>query len=202
MKLLIAADIHGNCGAWSAVPEDYDELWVLGDLIDYGPQPREVVADVIAKASLVVQGNHDHAVAHDDDSRWSTRYRRLSEATRKFTSSVLGSEHKAFLRSLPQHARAVRDGVRFHLTHATPTDPLYGRLSPDSEAWAGELAAVDADVLLVAHSHVPFVRRIGDQIVVNPGSIGQPRTGDTLSRYAVWQDGKFELRSMWSSREP
>jgi protein phosphatase len=196
MKVLIAADIHGNYDAWSALPEDYDELWVLGDLVNYGPQPREIVADVMAKASLVVQGNHDNAVAYDDDSRWTSRYRKLSEATRRFTSSVLPDEYKAYLRGLPQHALVVRGGVRFHLTHATPTDPLYGRLSPDSEeAWTGELAAVDADVLLVAHSHVPFVRRFGDKVVLNPGSIGQPRTGDTLSRYAVWQDGTLELRS-------
>jgi protein phosphatase len=195
MKLLIAADIHGNYDAWSALPEDYDELWVLGDLVNYGPQPREVIMDVMAKASLVVQGNHDNAVAYDDDSRWTSRYRTLSEVTRRFTSSVLADEHKAYLRGLPLYARAERDGVRFHLTHATPADPLYGRHPPESEAWAGELSAVDADVLLVGHSHVPFVRWFGEKLVLNPGSIGQPRTGDTLSRYAVWQDGRFELRS-------
>lgn len=195
MKILIAADIHANYDAWSALPEDYDELWVLGDLVNYGPQPREVIEDVMAKASLVVQGNHDNAVAHDDDSRWSSRYRRMSEATRRFTASVLTDEHKAYLRALPLHAQAERNGVRFHLTHATPTDPHYGRHPPGSEAWAEELARVDADVLLVGHSHVPFVRRFGDQVVLNPGSIGQPRTGDSLARYAIWQDGNFELRS-------
>jgi protein phosphatase len=195
MKILIAADIHGNWDAWSALVEDYDELWVLGDLVNYGPQPREVVADVMARASLVVQGNHDNAVAFEDDSRWTSRYRILSEATRTFTSSVLPDEHKAYLRDLPQFARAVRDGVRFYLTHATPSDPLYGRHPPDSDAWVRELAAIDADVLLVGHSHVPFIRRFGDKVVLNPGSIGQPRTGAALSRYAIWQDGKFELKS-------
>lgn len=121
MKILIAADIHGNYDAWSALPEDDDELWVLGDLANHGPQPREVVADAMAKATIVVQGNHDNAVAHDDDSRWTSRYRKLSEATRRFTSSVLADEHKANLRGLPQQARAERGGVRFHLTHATPS---------------------------------------------------------------------------------
>jgi protein phosphatase len=55
--------------------------------------------------------------------------------------------------------------------------------------------AVDADIVLVAHSHVPFIRRFDNKIVLNPGSIGQPRAGDTLSHYAVWQDGKFERRA-------
>lgn len=59
MKLVILSDIHGNHDALRALPEEYDELWVLGDLVNYGPQPKEVVADVMEKASLVVQGNHD-----------------------------------------------------------------------------------------------------------------------------------------------
>lgn len=195
MKILIAADLHGNWDAWRALPEEFDELWILGDLVDYGPQPREVVADVMARASLVVQGNHDHAVAHDDDTRWSDRWRALSEATRRFTAAALSDEQKAYLRRLPPQLRAERRGVRFHLVHATPSEPLYGHHPPESEAWAAELAAVEADVLLVGHSHLPFLRRIGDRVVLNPGSIGQPRHGEPLARYAVWQDGRFELRS-------
>ena len=62
MKLVIISDIHGNYDAWSALPEEYDELWVLGDLVNYGPQPKEVFEEVTQKASLIVRGNHDHAV--------------------------------------------------------------------------------------------------------------------------------------------
>lgn len=193
MKLVILSDIHGNHDALRALPEDYDELWVLGDLVNYGPQPGEVVAEVMEKATLVVQGNHDNAVAHDDDTRWSPRYRPIAEATRRYTSSVLSEAQKTFLRGLPLQAQAERGGTRFHLTHATPSDPLYGRAS--AEGWAAELAALPADVLLVGHTHVPFLRRIGDKMVLNPGSLGQPRSGAPLASYAVWQDGRFELKS-------
>ncbi|MEW6316142.1 MAG: metallophosphoesterase family protein [Pseudomonadota bacterium] len=193
MKLVIISDVHGNLDALQALPEDYDELWMLGDLVNYGPQSREVVEEIRLRASLVVQGNHDHAVGHDDDSRWSARYRVLAETTRRHTSSLLDDGQKAYLRELPQHIKAEREGVRFHLTHATPSDPLYGRGAPD--AWADELHAVTADVLLVGHSHVPFLGQFGSQTVVNPGSIGQPRTGEARASYAVWQDGTFTLRS-------
>jgi protein phosphatase len=195
MKLVIISDIHGNHDALRALPEEYDELWVLGDLVNYGPQPKEVVADVMEKASLVVQGNHDHAVAYDDDSRWSPRYRPMAEATRRYTSAVLSDGHKAYLRGLPLQAQAERDGLLFHLTHATPADPLYGRHPTEAEGWAAELNTLSADVLLVGHTHVPFLRKIGDKVVLNPGSLGQPRKGAPLASYAVWQDGTFELRS-------
>ena len=152
MKLVIISDIHGNHDALRALPEEYDELWVLGDLVNYGPQPKEVVADVMEKASLVVQGNHDHAVAYDDDSRWSPRYRPMAEATRRYTSAVLSDGHKAYLRGLPLQAQAERDGLLFHLTHAMPTDPLYGRHPTEAEGWAAELNTLSADVLLVGHT--------------------------------------------------
>lgn len=195
MKLVITSDIHGNHDALRALPEEYDELWVLGDLVNYGPQPKEVVRDVMDKASLVVQGNHDHAVAYDDDTRWSPRYRPMAEATRKYTSSVLSDAQKAYLRGLPLQAQAERDGLRFYLTHAMPSDPLYGRHPADAEGWATVLEAIPADVLLVGHTHVPFLRRIGDKVVVNPGSLGQPRTGAPVASYAVCQDRRIEIKS-------
>lgn len=195
MKLVIVADIHGNYDAWRALPEDYDELWVLGDLVNYGPQPREVVEAVMQTAALVIQGNHDHAVAHDDDSRWTSRYRAMAEATRRHSSSVLSDAHKSYLRELPVQAQAERDGCRFHLVHAMPSNPFYGRCPPDGDAWAAEIAALDANVVLVGHSHAPFIRQIGGKVLLNPGSIGQPRTGKPLASYAVWQDGGFELKS-------
>lgn len=195
MKLVIIADLHGNFDAWRALPEDYDELWVLGDLVNYGPQPREVVEAVMQTASLVVQGNHDHAVAHDDDSQWTARYRPMAEATRRYTSSVLSDDHKAYLRDLPVQAQAEREGCRFHLVHAMPSKPFYGRCPPDSDEWAAEIGGLAADILLVGHSHAPFIRHIGDKVVVNPGSIGQPRTGKPVASYAIWQDGTFELKT-------
>lgn len=195
MKLVIVADIHGNYDAWRSLPEEYDEVWVLGDLVNYGPQPREVVEEIMKSASLVVQGNHDYAVAHDDDTHWSARYRAMAEATRRYTSAALSTQHKAYLRNLPLQVQAERDGCRFHLVHAMPSNPFYGRCPPGGDEWVAEIGALAADILLVGHSHVPFIRQIGDKILVNPGSLGQPRTGQTLANYAVWQDGEFHLRS-------
>jgi predicted phosphodiesterase len=99
VKLLILSDIHGNLDALHAIRASYDELWVLGDIVNYGPEPREALEAVRATASIVVQGNHDHAVGHCDDSRWSARFREVAEATRRFTSSQLSGSH------VPLHAQ-------------------------------------------------------------------------------------------------
>jgi putative phosphoesterase len=57
-----------------------------------------------------------------------------------------------------------------------------------------EIAGVEADIILLGHTHLPMIRRIGNQTVVNPGSVGQPRDGDPRASYAVIEDGRVELR--------
>lgn len=195
MKIAIISDIHGNLDALQAFAESYDELWVLGDQVNFGPQPREVVEIIRDRADIAIQGNHDHAVGFDDDSRWTPKFRAMAEATRRHTSAELNDGQKHYLRELPLTVQAERGGTRFQLVHATPSDPHYGYLLADDDGWAAELESVDADVLFVGHTHTPFIRKIGNKTVVNPGSIGQPRRGKPRPSYAVWEDGVLELRS-------
>ena len=68
MKILIVSDIHANAESHRVLPADYDELWILGDLVNYGPSPVEVLDFARSKASLVVRGNHDHSVGFQKDS--------------------------------------------------------------------------------------------------------------------------------------
>src|ERR1700691_4488155 len=98
MKIVIISDIHGNFDALSALPENYDELWVLGDLVNAAPHRVEVIDLVLAKASLVVGGNHDQCVGQGDDPQCSPRFRDMAEATRPFSGSLVTSELERGLR--------------------------------------------------------------------------------------------------------
>jgi len=196
MKIVIISDLHGNYDALTALPESYDELWVLGDLVDYGPQPGNVVDFVRKKTDVLVRGNHDQAVGFDEDPRCTPRYHDMAEQTRQFCLAALSPQQKEFLRNLPVHLEVERKGTRFYLCHARPSDPLYGYCPEDSDQWEPELKTVGTDILLVGHTHTPFIRHIGSQIVANPGSLGQPKTktGKAAACYAVWQDGRLELK--------
>ncbi len=195
MKIAIISDVHGNYEALRALPDDYDELWVLGDLVNYGPEPKEVVEFVRAKASVVVRGNHDHSIGYDEDPRCGRRYRDMAVATQRFSASVVTEDQKQFLRNLPLKTEIKRGTSRFYLTHARPSASLYGYCPQDSDEWVKEVKSVAADVVLVGHTHTPFARKIGNQILVNPGSLRQPKTGKPDACYAVWNDGAFELKS-------
>lgn len=67
MHIAILSDIHANLAALEAVQEPYDFLLCLGDLVDYGPQPREAIRWVRDRAFIVIRGNHDQALAYDMD---------------------------------------------------------------------------------------------------------------------------------------
>lgn len=196
MRILILSDLHANLEAVQAITEEYDELWVLGDLVDYGPDPKAVIELVRRRAALVVRGNHDHAVGFDADPFCSPAFREMAEQTRRYSLAVLSEAERAYLRALPLTAVREVAGVRFHLSHALPSEPLYPYCRPDSDRWVEEADRVEADVLLTGHTHLPFVRQIGRRLVVNPGSVGQPKHGRVEASYAVWEDGRIELRSV------
>jgi putative phosphoesterase len=194
-KILVISDIHGNFEALKALPDDYDELWVLGDLVNYGPQPAEVIDFVRKRAALVVRGNHDDAVAFDRDPRCSPAFRRAAEETRNYTASVLSPEDKGYLADLPYYRWMRRGRWTFYVCHAAPSDPLYVYHPPGAVAWEMEVSMAGTDFLLVGHTHIQFSSHIGDQWVVNPGSVGQPKTGSPSAKYASWENGSMVLSS-------
>jgi putative phosphoesterase len=194
MKIVVISDIHANLEALMTLPESGDELWVLGDLVDYGPNPWEVISLLRLRAEIIVRGNHDQAVAFEDDPRCSPKYRKMAVETRNFTIRSMNGDLTRYLQQLPLHKTAERDGKRFYLCHAVPSDPLYSYCYEDSPQWLREVEAIDADYLLVGHTHAPFIRKVGATTVVNPGSLGQPKTGKPDACYAVWYDDHFELK--------
>jgi putative phosphoesterase len=196
MRIVIISDLHANAEALAALDESFDELWVLGDLVNYGPDPGAAVEFVRHNATVTVRGNHDHSIGYGEDPRCAPRFAAMAEATRRFCESALTPEQKSYLRDRPLYARREVDGTRFLLCHATPSNPLYEYCPPDSPRWEAEAKAADADLVLVGHTHLPFVRRFGARVVANPGSLGQPKAGRPQACYAVWEDGSLELKSI------
>jgi putative phosphoesterase len=195
MRLLIVSDIHANRASLERLRERAEGVVFLGDAVDYGPCPAECVSWVRSRADFAVRGNHDHAVANHADSRCSPAYREMAEATWELHWRILGPEDKAFLQKLPVEAYFEFGGAHFYAVHAAPSDPLFKYLPRDlSDAeLAEEIAHIEADVILMGHTHLPFVRRVDGKLVVNPGSLGQPKDGDPRAAYAMWEDGDVTL---------
>jgi putative phosphoesterase len=198
MRILIISDVHANIEALHALNERYDHLLCLGDLVDYGPSPREALQFLQERASYVVRGNHDTAVGYYSDCQCVQPYRRLSVATRDYMWQVLDEDHLSYLRKLPVNRTLELGGARFFLCHAAPSNNLYRYLpcdSPDA-VWQEEAAQVNAEFILIGHTHQQFVKAVGQKIFVNPGSLGQPKGVGPVACYAIWEDGQVELKRM------
>jgi len=195
VRLLIVSDLHANAGALESIRETADAVVVLGDIVDYGPNPHAAIDWARHYATFAVRGNHDHAVLTGERTGAGPAWADLAEESAAWTRSVLDSADLAYLNSLPTSLTFSFGGARFAAFHAAPSDPLYRYLPPETaEAdWRAEVERVDADWLLVGHTHRPLLRKVGSTVVLNPGSVGQPRAGAPFATNAIWEDGDVLL---------
>jgi putative phosphoesterase len=166
----------------------------VGDLVDYGLEPTPCIDWVRKNVSFSVRGNHDHAVAQFVNVNGRTGFKYLTSVTRPLTQERIGHDDRRFLSSLPVTRHVTVDDTRFLLVHATPRDPLDEYAQADVDFWTRRVANVDADVVCVGHTHHPYVLEAGNKLVINPGSVGQPRDGDPRASYAVIEDNRVELK--------
>jgi len=207
MKLLILSDIHSNWAALQSVLDaesDSDKILCLGDLIDYGPEPAACVDWAMQEhgKSIFIQGNHDWGVACKREPRSSPPFRHLTASTQAFSLKVLSEEMLCFLRTLKPIDSFEMFGKRCVACHAAPSDPLFRYLRTAEKDLEYEITVAGSpDFLFFGHTHWPLLKRIGRTTIVNPGSVGQPKDGDTRAPYAVWENGKVELRRVAYSIE-
>jgi putative phosphoesterase len=198
VKVLVLGDIHSNWAALSAVakaePGPFDACLVTGDLVDYGSDPIPCLRWVRNHATAVVRGNHDHAVAQRVAARGGSGFKSIAAATRPIHWQVLGREELKFLARLPVTCRLSVGEKNFFLVHGTPRDPMDEYLGGDPAVWSSRLEFVDADYVLVGHTHIPFVLKLEKTTVLNPGSVGQPRDGDPRAAYAIIDDEGIHFR--------
>lgn len=202
--LLILADIHGNWTALQAVlrsePEVTDII-CLGDWVNYGPDPDVCVrwGSRNLQPGRALRGNHDLAALTGRVPRHSRESVERLVAALADTRRALSRDDRDFLSRLPSAATYRVGGETWWAGHALPSDPLEGYLRGDApeSGWREEIRlAGEPSVLLVGHTHRPFLRVIGDTVIVNPGSVGRPKDGGSDASYAVWRGGSFSLRKV------
>lgn len=212
MNVLVISDIHGNLTALKTVLENskgWSDVWVIGDLVDYGPEPHLVV-DLIKdlKPSVIVMGNHDYAVAYNVDCKCREEVRELSVYTRMNISlKLLSREQIDWLKKLRKSADTSLAGKRVYIVHGSPSDPLYGYMKPNlphdvllnmlllkQSEYSLSSKAVDADVVIAGHTHIPMKITVHNTVVFNPGSVGQPRDGDPRASYGLLNLDNFEFK--------
>ncbi len=197
MKIVVISDIHSNLDAFEAVITQlpkYDDLFCLGDLVGYGPQPNEVVERLQQlNPTAVLMGNHDCAVVTRDTEGFSSH---AAEAV-DWTIRQLKQKNRDYLATLHPSARVERNGASLALFHGSPRDPLGEYIFPGiPDTLARKLIQkATAKIVLLGHTHMPMVYSFEEGMLGNPGSVGQPRDGDPRASFGLLTllDGKISL---------
>jgi putative phosphoesterase len=174
MKVGVLSDIHGNKVALDAVLDDMppvDRLLCAGDVVGYNPWPAACVEFIRERSVPTVMGNHDRATAGSGTFGFNS----MAGAGVEYAREQLSEKQIAFLAARQEFDDRVR------IVHGHPNDP--DRYTYPAQ-FGPELLGEES-VLVMGHTHVQAHEIYGDGIVMNPGSVGQPRDGDPRAAYAV-----------------
>ncbi len=182
--IALISDIHGNLPALKVVMERIEESGVklilcAGDLVGYNPWPNEVIWEIRRREIPCIRGNHDRAVIFDDYSHFNP----YAAAAAKWSREQLSEENMNYLISLKDHMLWSWENFRISVHHGAPFDEDY-YVYPDM-ADESLLEYENPDVLVLGHTHVPFIKKFTKGVIINPGSVGQPRDGDPRASYAL-----------------
>ncbi|PSP44278.1 metallophosphoesterase, partial [Halobacteriales archaeon QH_6_64_20] len=178
MDVGVISDIHGNRVALEAVladMPDVDALVCAGDVVGYNPWHAECIEVVREREVPTVIGNHDRAVAGDTGFGFNS----MAGAGVRHARETLDDDQVEWLAGLPDERLACEGRVK--LVHGHPENP--DRYTYPAEFGPGLLG--EEDVLVMGHTHVQHHEVYEEGVVVNPGSVGQPRDGDPRAAYAV-----------------
>lgn len=194
MKALILSDIHANYPALQAVLNNepqYDILVFLGDVVDYGPHPKECLSFIKENADYYVRGNHDNALGYNVDCNCMGTFHEYSIETRDWHRKLLSKDDIKFLQDMPVLETAHFDDKTFFLAHASPKGNIFQYLNADEIEH--EIDNVIAEYILVGHTHVQYKKKIEYNLVVNPGSVGLARDGGQAC-YGIYENGVIKLK--------
>lgn len=178
MLVGVISDVHANLVALREVLGDMpavDALVCAGDVVGYNPWPGECIDELRERDVPTIMGNHDRAVVTKTGFGGNS----MADAGVQYALDVLADDQVEWLAGLPNE-RHCFDG-RMKLVHGHPDDPnryTYPAL------FSADLLE-DEDVLVMGHTHVQAHEVYDDGIVLNPGSVGQPRDGDSRAAYAL-----------------
>lgn len=189
MKIAFISDIHSNLEALDSVLKDIKSQKVqkvicCGDIVGYGPNPNECCYIIESMKMPAVMGNHDFASV---DLKDLAKFNEQAQEALHWTNKTLLKESKEFLKKLPKSYEEKAGGFTVHIVHGSPDDELYDYVLPSRDDYELQnfLSKTKSDILVVGHSHVPFVKRYGRKVVINAGSVGQPRDNRPEAAYAI-----------------
>ena len=215
MRYFILSDIHSNQEALEACIQrakdaGYDSVLCCGDIVGYGPSPLEAIDGIRSLNAVTIRGNHDRVAAGLDEA---TQFNPHARRAVYWTRSVLPESYREYLANLPLGPVDVTPEAQLvHGAVSHEDDYIFTEADADEN-----FLLTDKPITFFGHSHFPVVFcsdgegnsvqatsyefdefiavkcDAGKKLFVNPGSIGQPRDGDSRASFAIWDQDRGRM---------
>ncbi len=194
MRIAVISDIHSNHYALLEVLNDInnrhiDTMICTGDLVGYMPFANEVIDLIREHKILTLKGNHDAYISSIE--RVSTQVFQdmkveeiVKSASAIYTSYVLTKSNLQFLKDLPNHISLNFEGLQILFVHGSPRS-ISEYMYEDYELLQEITSSTKADVIVSGHTHLPYHLKVGNKDIINAGSIGKPKHGNSNSTYVI-----------------
>jgi predicted phosphodiesterase len=215
MRYFILSDIHSNIEALDACVQrakqaGYERVFCCGDIVGYGPNPVEAIDAVRNLNGIIIRGNHDRVASGTDEA---TDFNPHARRAVYWTRSVLPDSYRNYLAGLPVGPVFVNDEAQ--LVHGAIThedDYIFTGADADNN-----FRLTQRRLTFFGHSHFPVVFASDDngnslmpptyefdeftavrcdgkqRLLINPGSVGQPRDGDSRASFVIWDQERGRL---------
>ena len=183
MKIGLISDIHANIYALRSVLKrlkGMDLILCAGDITGYYPFVNEVFEELERHNVLFIKGNHDAHLCGDEIKDLSPIELKSFEYTKNHITNINLDK----LRNAPLQLELSIGRFKVVMFHGSPWDKLEEYVYPDYPDFK-KFKEIDADVIILGHTHYPMIKQIGERLIINPGSSGQPRDYDIRASFAI-----------------
>lgn len=209
MRLAVLSDIHSNYYALKAVLRDIrkekiNKIVILGDIFGYYPWATETYEVIKEIPCIIIKGNHDLLISREYPPTPIPEYWHAIINNRKSLQEK-HPESLVWLTNLDCYKNFKVDNMKIALFHGTPKNPCSGRFYPDDSnvyKWFPR----ENEILMLGHTHYPIFKEInGGGLIINPGSVGQPRDGNPMPSWGIFDTIKLSFdfkRTNYNLKEP
>jgi putative phosphoesterase len=191
VKIAVLADIHGNCDALKAVLNhlpSVDLIIVVGDVLGYYPFFETCIDDLMKVNAVCILGNHEayqmNLLTRPNDP--------IIDWFHSFYNTNASERTNDWLVNLKDTYTLKVNGTLLSVFHGSPwgvSEYIY----PDHKRW-NRFRNVNADIILLGHTHLPMDILWNRKRIINPGSVGQPRDGNPKASYVLYEEDSQQVR--------
>lgn len=192
MKIALIADVHANLEAFTRILKETKKrkirkILCLGDIVDYGANSNECIELIRKNKIPTLMGNHDLNAVTLERIEW---FNSLAQISCKLTNKLLIEKNKKFLLKLPKTMKY----ENIFLVHGSPRDYLYDYTYPETpdSVFDEFFKIAKKKIIVMGHTHIPFIKKIKKGLIINAGSVGQPRDGNNKACFCILDNKKLK----------